>query len=610
METDGLVVAANKTGNLKVADAETGRLALTASTPVMWDSDTTAGTTSVAAPSVETVSDSDKARMPVTVGDDTMSITPDQKMLDAPDTKFPVYVDPSFTTYRTGFAMVTASNPTSTYFNTADDALVGSNNGVNKWRTFFNFFTATAPFVGKHVQSADLRLQEKWSGSCTPTPFDAYATYAAGSTTTWNNQPTWSTKQDTQTVAKGYSPSGMGGASACPAGEVRMSITPITQQAANNGGNITIGLRSPDETKLTYWKRFDNNPKISVIYNSIPTVSGLTIESEPVCVSGSTRPSIDTTQPTLAASASDSDGGNVQAEFEWAALDGTKIGSQLASGVPSGSVIQATVPSGALNLYQSYKWRVRAFDGFDYSPFSGYCEFCVDDAGDTDDISNAIVQKQIAGASEAEIDAYLQSQFGLTNVSQATDDASIQSTRTDIRVPRPSIYKNNRGHYIVSASWQWKDLGAVDDDASAWCGNCNVGGDDGFGVALSRNVKSVQKYTVATWGTGINYYKISTTRMQPSDANVYGASFMGQDRIHREGACCPQDYNFYNGNLVYEIKSVGCGTLQAFSKYAHTWKSTTVNSIGVGPYSLSVGWSSSDNKWELASQGSNAVKPC
>ncbi|MEV8509649.1 hypothetical protein AB0368_33145 [Actinoplanes sp. NPDC051475] len=386
METDGLVVAANKTGNLKVVDEETGRLALTASTPVMWDSDTAAGTTPVAAASAETASDSDKARMPVTVGDDTMSITPDQKMLDAPATKFPVYVDPSFTTYRTGFVMVTASNPTSTYFNTADDALVGSNNGVNKWRTFFNFSTATAPFVGKQVTSADLRLQEKWSGSCTATPLDAYATYAGGSTTTWNNQPTWSTKQDTQTVAKGYSTSGMGGASACPAGEVRMDITPITQQAANNGTNITIGLRSPDETKLTYWKRFENNPKISVIYNNIPQPIAQQTGTTGSCVSGSTRPFLATTTPTLRASYQDDDGDPLTTTFEWWALSGSAaIGSASQSSVPAGSTATIAVPAGQLSSGGTYKWHVKSYDGkytTGWSP-SSWCEFTVDTTAPT-----------------------------------------------------------------------------------------------------------------------------------------------------------------------------------------------------------------------------------
>ncbi|MEV4643202.1 amidase domain-containing protein [Actinoplanes sp. NPDC049548] len=379
--TDGLVVAASKAGNLKVADAETGRLALTASTPVMWDSDTAATNAPVAAASTETVSDSDKAQMPVTVGGDMMSITPDQEMLDAPDTKFPVYVDPSFTTYRTGFVMVTASSPTSTYFNTADDALVGSNNGVNKWRTFFNFSTATAPFVGKQVLSADLRLQEKWSGSCTPTPLDAYATYAAGSTTTWNNQPIWSTKQDTQTVAKGYSTSGMGGASACPAGEVRMDITPITQQAADRGGNITIGLRSPDETKVTYWKRFENNPKISVIYNSLPQLLTQQTDSTGKCVTGTSRPVLATNTPTLRAAYSDADQDPTTTTFEWWPLTGSAaIGSGSQGAVPAGASGAVAIPAGKLAAGASYKWHVKAYDGSSSTEWSPWCEFTVEPA--------------------------------------------------------------------------------------------------------------------------------------------------------------------------------------------------------------------------------------
>lgn len=488
METDGLVVAANKTGSLKVADEETGRLALTASTPVMWDSDTTAGTTAVAAASAETASDGDKARMPVTVGDDTISITPDQKMLDAPGTKFPVYVDPSFTTYRTGFVMVTASNPTSTYFNTADDALVGSNNGVNKWRTFFNFSTATAPFVGKQVTSADLRLQEKWSGSCTPTPFDAYATYAAGSTTTWNNQPTWSTKQDTQTVAKGYSTSGMGGASACPAGEVRMDITPITQQAAERGGNITIGLRSPDETKLTYWKRFENNPKISVIYNNPPQLVSQQTDSTGKCVTGTSRPNLATTTPTLRASYSDADSDPTTTTFEWWALSGSAaIGSGVRNSVSAGTSAAVAVPAGQLANGSAYKWRVKASDGFATSAWSSWCEFSVvfqaptlaaraTDASSqcvvgtsrpATDTTSPLLQARYSSQSDtsADVDFEFQKLDG-TVVGQETDSADTLTESAAVAVPQDLLLSGE------AYRWRARATGRPSGLTSNWSGFC------------------------------------------------------------------------------------------------------------------------------------------
>ena len=245
----------------------------------------------------------------------------------------------------------------------------------------------------------------------------------------------------------------------------------------------------------------------------------------------------------------------------------------------------------------------------------------------TDDIARAIVELQSGGKSQADIDAALSSEFGLVKppgpatslqapAAQTDGEASVLSTPANINVFAPSIYRNSSGAYIVSAGYQFIGRSALEDDKGGLgcIGSCNLGGADGFGVAFSRPVTSAQSYTLATSGVGDatsrNYYVISTSRMFVSDGNTYGASFQGQDAARYDGACCLIDYNVYNGTLVYEIRSIGCGVLQAFSKYGHTWSSTAVNSISVGPWSIGIGWSSTDNKWEKASAPSNAVQYC
>jgi hypothetical protein len=69
-------------------------------------------------------------------------------------------------------------------------------------------------------------------------------------------------------------------------------------------------------------------------------------------------------------------------------------------------------------------------------------------------------------------------------------------------------------------------------------------------------------------------------------------------------------YSFTHGEVFYNISSIGCGTVQAFSQYWHTWSSTGINGIGVGPWSFTVSWSSEGHDWPQGSQPSNAVTPC
>ena len=177
----------------------------------------------------------------------------------------------------------------------------------------------------------------------------------------------------------------------------------------------------------------------------------------------------------------------------------------------------------------------------------------------------------------------------------------------------------------MMASWQFKNKKELFDEKAFFCSsNCELGGDDAFGFHFSRRVNSVHSYFVQTWGSGGDIdkgsaFKVDTERMRPADANVTGVIFRGQDvldvaigKTDTGGLLSKSynDFNFYNGLLIYEIKNPGCGPLQAFSKYGHNWASTSINSLGVGIDSVSISWTEDSNGWELGSDPSNEVNPC
>jgi hypothetical protein len=241
------------------------------------------------------------------------------------------------------------------------------------------------------------------------------------------------------------------------------------------------------------------------------------------------------------------------------------------------------------------------------------------DQAQNEELNLAVAHLRQSGASQDKIDRFLNKSYGLELVSRGSPASggagTMSSSPNNLNVPPPEIWRDTcTGRYSVFAYWNWTSISAIASDVDFWCNvPCALGGYDGFGVALNRSVASVGGYSMTTWGR-TSYYPASLSRMSVDAANATGVSYVGQDIYCADVWPCEaapaQDFNFYNGQLVYSINSPGCGSLQAFSLYAHTWNGTAVNGISVGPWSLGVSWSSSSNRWPDGSQPSNTVYPC
>jgi hypothetical protein len=254
-----------------------------------------------------------------------------------------------------------------------------------------------------------------------------------------------------------------------------------------------------------------------------------------------------------------------------------------------------------------------------------------------------------SGASREEIASHLKNNFCLEDrTKKAPSGPSRDSSNGDIAVNAPEFYySNSSGLWLVYAGWRWNSVWPSDNDRSTFCQNpCALGGQDGFGIALSQNAV-LDSYSEETGGHRYGWYAgLAPGRLQPSDANSAGVTFTGIDHAvtydtnwcmdrwspedltdcGRNGAWCKQtnspardhlpnyicrDYSFLSGTVYMYVRDFPCGqTIQAFAKYAHSWSSTAVNGIGVGVNSLTVQWSSSSNGWERASQPSQGLNPC
>ncbi|MFR9775177.1 LamG-like jellyroll fold domain-containing protein [Micromonospora sp. MS34] len=386
VNASGLSVRTGEGGSLAAVDAA-GQVVFRAPAAYMWDSSgevTAAAEPGQSRPSAAEVPGGRVRSMGVALTADALTLVPDRDLLASPDTRYPVYLDPSWSGSRLAWTQVWSNYSTTSFYNGAN---LGSSENVarvgydatdnKKTRSFFRIDTSGVK--GKHVLKATLQTYETWSRSCTAREVQAWETGGISSSTTWNNQPSWITLLDKKSLAKGYS-------SSCPAGGVEFNVTAHVQKAAKNSwSHITEGLRASstaESNKDTLsWKKFRNNPTFTISYNTVPNApTNLTTDNSSLCTTGSGRLVLGTATPTLRATVSDADNA-VKAHFEWWNASGTAPVGSYTSATVAGktpTVVAVTVPSGAFSNGSIAKWRVRAEDGVDASAWSKFCEFQVD----------------------------------------------------------------------------------------------------------------------------------------------------------------------------------------------------------------------------------------
>lgn len=309
-----------------------------------------------------------------------MRLAPDLGWLKHPATKYPVTVDPQINALYTSFDTYVKEGD-SVGRSGASDIQLGllATTPAVKARGFVHW--PVSALAGKQITAATVYFWNWWSHSCTASSWEIWTTGAASSATRWGTQPTWIQKEATSTETKGYS-------TACDDGWVSIDGASFFQRAANAGqATAYMGVRGTDESSTNSFKQFRSRnalsssqvPYATVIYNSYPTVAMRSTVPATSCVTGSSRPTVNTATPQLRSVITDAEGSSTTAEFEWWTLNGsTKLGSMATATGASGSTFSAAVPPGVLDHGNSYKWRVRGNDGIVNGSWSSFCEFTVD----------------------------------------------------------------------------------------------------------------------------------------------------------------------------------------------------------------------------------------
>ncbi|MEV8627432.1 hypothetical protein [Streptomyces sp. NPDC051079] len=403
--TSGVRVDDDGLGNLQ-AVSPAGQVLFSAPAPRMWDSSTTAGPVGKAASSTggpasgapDTPSDAHgpgrgarSAPVRSAVSGSAVTLTPDTRMLKDPTTRFPVFIDPSWSPhYQTGakqhFVHVqegcaTAKNYDSTAYGNPGVGYNGWSGCVGRERSYFQLGIPSAVW-STHIVSATVNATETYSASCSlSSDVHLYSSNAISASTSWNTRPGLVAKLAPRTFGPACTSQ--------PSGGFEVTST-IAKVAAAKSASWTFALLNSAESDENKFKRFAPNPSMSITYNHVPDPpSALSVNlgtSAYGCDTAAPYPligkTVSTTPPTLTSTLSDGDRDVLAGTYSYWIDDGTPNKLSLTSAnVSSGSKAPIQVPSTFINALAdgtTVAWQVTSTDGKDSRANASVCHFTVD----------------------------------------------------------------------------------------------------------------------------------------------------------------------------------------------------------------------------------------
>ena len=425
----GLKVRPTERGGLAATDAN-ARKVFAVPPAMMWDSSGSATTTQPAPPTTGRVQAAAEATspfkgprpgakhagLPVKLGKETLSVTPDTKLLGQKNAQaFPVYIDPQVTWSESERTLLRSDGYESYGWDNGSD---DRGQGVGKcgtWngyycgpgyvqRLYFEF--SPASLAGKHVLDATFRVTEPWAFQCDPRWVDLVRTNNISASTTWSSRPAALDLMVDRNVSAGRgslcdpdqpdAPIDFNDNSA----ESNENLTPTVRDfAAGKFSRLTLEIRAHDESDASAWKRFKNDGVLAVDYVGkpyYPSPHGLIAGSGTVCSKDSTKPSIvsDPT-PQVAATVRTYSGGEAGAMLKAAFRVERQSGTSMVKDQPdftsptgtgyigAGKKATASIP---VALSENTLYRVSAWTNSYWNNFSnvlssgnaGTCYFKVD----------------------------------------------------------------------------------------------------------------------------------------------------------------------------------------------------------------------------------------
>jgi hypothetical protein len=378
-----------------------GTIVARAAAPMMWDSTTTAtasakvtGVSPAASggssePSTATAPADTARTSPVgteltSTGD--LVLKPDAALLAT--AKFPLFIDPAWSTDKSRWAYSTSTNKNNTDLTRAR---VGAdpNSGII-YRSYFEF--PTTAIKNKFVYDAYVQMKVGHTASCTNTP----NTLLSSSPISGTPRMAWkSTSWYLKMLAQVSSHANEGtGCADSPQPDVTVNfntdaVRDVVQSAATAGSpSIAFVLSAVDsdikgESTDGRWKKYyPDNAKLITDVDAIPGKPTEVFVDGTRC--NTTTLGIGTTGPKFAATMPDADATqDIRATWEWQRLTGstwTAMPAPATSSAPAGKLAASAPISGGVNE-STYRFRVNGTDPAPYNrtgAWSDWCQFTID----------------------------------------------------------------------------------------------------------------------------------------------------------------------------------------------------------------------------------------
>lgn len=195
-----------------------------------------------------------------------LTVKPDQSMLTAADTVFPVVLDPTMdlTKDRVGWTAAWELYPSTSFWKTEHSLGVGYEGWEQSKivRSYYQFNTSY--YTNKKIIAASLKNYEIHSASCAEKEVIVSRVKPISPRTTWNNQPAVEADVAKKSFANGWS-------SSCPAGSIEFDVTGSIQASADQDAvSTTFRLRAADESDRIAWKQFNTVGQLHVEYVAYP----------------------------------------------------------------------------------------------------------------------------------------------------------------------------------------------------------------------------------------------------------------------------------------------------------------------------------------------------
>lgn len=324
------------------------------------------------------------AQMPLRVSTSGLTVVPDQAMLRAADTVYPVYIDPPFSKPSpVHWTNVMKSNPNHTYYGENSDMRVGRQwQTSDVWRSHMQF--NISEMAGSVIVSASMHITADHTADCASTSIELWQTAVFNSPSTY----TWYNDSDGDFMSRLDTESFSANESSCPKGDDPGEFTgtlmsKLQTQATNKASAMAFGLKAASESNDYEWTRFiASSVSFQATYNRPPLKPTDMAVSD--CVSNCTTvPVVGRKDPELAVFATDPDAATIlSVYFEVQTSEGVAVTSGVKTGYSSGPTKPAQPAKWRVTPLLgdgTYRWRARSKDEQgSYSPYTDWASFRTD----------------------------------------------------------------------------------------------------------------------------------------------------------------------------------------------------------------------------------------